>query len=223
MVQPCTLLPSQYFSKRRGLAVGIVYSAGGVGGAVLSLVLDALLTRYGPAWTFRILGFVTWGACIPACLLIKERPGKRNAAFVEWYVSPTQESHQGRKAKHPSASADRSYFKDLRFVTVFIASALGTFPLFVPPFFLPLYGTSMGLSHSASAGLAAGFNLASAVGRIAFGQLADWIGPINALIIAFAVNSISLLLIWPLSGTVGPLVVFVILTGVAAGELRPFT
>jgi len=81
----------------------------------------------------------------------------------------------------------------------------------------------MGLSHSASAGLAAGFNLASAVGRIAFGQLADWIGPINALIIAFAVNSISLLLIWPLSGTVGPLVVFVILTGVAAGELRPFT
>ena len=78
----------------------------------------------------------------------------------------------------------------------------------------------MGLSHSASAGLAAGFNLASAVGRIAFGQLADWIGPINALIIAFAVNSISLLLVWPLSGTVGPLVVFVILTGVAAGELQ---
>jgi MFS family permease len=133
--------------------------------------------------------------------------------------------HDTREVKlnNHLASAVRSYFKDLRFVTVFIASALGTFPLFVPPFFLPLYGTSMGLSHSASAGLAAGFNLASAVGRIAFGQLADWIGPINALIIAFAVNSISLLLVWPLSGTVGPLVVFVILTGVAAGELLPFT
>jgi MFS family permease len=82
--QPCTLLPSQYFSRKRGLAIGIVYSAGGVGGAVLSLVLDALLTKYGPAWTFRILGFITWGACLPACLLIKERPGKRSAAFIEW-------------------------------------------------------------------------------------------------------------------------------------------
>ena len=118
------------------------------------------------------------------------------------------------------SSRARSYFKDLRYVTVFVASALGTFPLFVPPFFLPLYGTSMGLSHSSSAGLAAGFNLASAVGRIAFGQLADWIGPINSLIIAFGANAISLLLVWPLSGSVGPLIVFVILTGVAAGKRR---
>lgn len=111
----------------------------------------------------------------------------------------------------------RSYFKELRYLTIFIAASLGVFPLFVPPFFLPLYGTSMGLSHSSSAGLAAGFNLASAVGRIAFGLLADRIGPINSLIIAFVTNAISLLLVWPLSGSVGPLIVFVILTGVAAG------
>jgi MFS family permease len=115
----------------------------------------------------------------------------------------------------------RSYFKELRYLTIFIAASLGVFPLFVPPFFLPLYGTSMGLSHSSSAGLAAGFNLASAVGRIAFGLLADRIGPINSLIIAFVTNAISLLLVWPLSGSVGPLIVFVILTGVAAGACGP--
>jgi predicted MFS family arabinose efflux permease len=78
----------------------------------------------------------------------------------------------------------------------------------------------MGLSHSSSAGLVAGFNLSSAVGRIAFGQLADWIGPINALMLAFAINAISLLLVWPLSGTLPPLIVFVVMTGVAAGEFQ---
>jgi MFS family permease len=111
----------------------------------------------------------------------------------------------------------RRLFNNPRFVTIFVSAALGTFPLFVPPFFLPLYGESMGLSHSSSAGLVAGFNLASAVGRIGFGQLADVVGPINALVLTFFLNTISLLVIWPVSHTLGPLIVFVIATGIAAG------
>lgn len=75
----------------------------------------------------------------------------------------------------------------------------------------------MGLSASSAAGLVAGFNLASAVGRISFGQVADKLGPINSLILALAWNAISLLVIWPVSTSLAPLIVFVISNGMANG------
>jgi MFS family permease len=77
----------------------------------------------------------------------------------------------------------------------------------------------MGLSSFASAGLVSGFNLASALGRISFGQLSDIIGPVNSLILAMGLNGIGMLLVWPLSTEIAPLVVFVIIAGMSAGKL----
>lgn len=36
-------LPSQYFKKKRGLATGVVFGAGGIGAAVISLALGSTL------------------------------------------------------------------------------------------------------------------------------------------------------------------------------------
>lgn len=105
----------------------------------------------------------------------------------------------------------------MRYTTIWLASAIATFPLLVPPFFLPLYGQSIGLSSFASAALVSGFNLSSAVGRITFGQLSDIVGPVNSLIVAMLINSIGLLLIWPLSSELAPLILFVVLGGLSMG------
>lgn len=78
-------LPSQYFSRRRGLANGFVFAGGGIGGAVLSISTQALLDRVGVAWTFRITGFITLAATIPAAMLLRERT-RRVASSIEWYV-----------------------------------------------------------------------------------------------------------------------------------------
>jgi nitrate/nitrite transporter NarK len=77
-------LPSQYFAKKRGIANGIVFAGGGIGGAVLSVSMQALLNRVGVAWTFRILGFVTLATTIPAAMLLKERT-RRASSSIEWY------------------------------------------------------------------------------------------------------------------------------------------
>ena len=69
-----------------------------------------------------------------------------------------------------------------------------------------------------SAALVSGFNLASALGRVLFGQLADWIGPVNALIIAMLSNGFALLVLWPVSMSLAPLIIFVIVSGIAAGK-----
>jgi MFS family permease len=87
----------------------------------------------------------------------------------------------------------------------------------VPPFFLPLYGAEFGLSTLSSAALVSGFNLSSALGRVLFGQLADYIGPVNALILAMISNGFALLVLWPVSMSLAPLIIFVIVSGISAG------
>ncbi|CZS95725.1 hypothetical protein WAI453_001561 [Rhynchosporium graminicola] len=187
-------IPAQYFNKKRGLANGIVYAGGGLGGTVISFAMNVLIQKIGVEWSFRIIGIVTLATGLPAAWLIKERAPIKATNFIEW-----------------------SLFKNIRFTTLFFAGAIATFPLFVPPFFLPLYSSSLGLSSSAGAGLVAGFNFSSAIGRLVCGFLSDWIGPVNSLLISLILSALSMLVIWPVSNSLGPLILFVIVNGVANG------
>ncbi|KAL5362165.1 major facilitator superfamily domain-containing protein [Aspergillus floccosus] len=189
-----SVIPAQYFKAKRGIANGIVYAAGGLGGAVISFILNALLSSVGTAWTFRILGFITWGTGIPAAYLIKQRVPIPRTAFVEWRL-----------------------FRDIRFVILFATGAIATFPLLVPPFFLPLYTDSLGMSSSAGAGVVAAFNFSSAVGRLICGFCSDLVGPLNTLFLSLLLSALSMLVLWPVSTSIGPLIVFVIINGMSNG------
>ncbi|TFY82482.1 hypothetical protein EWM64_g1538 [Hericium alpestre] len=147
----------------------------------------------GIAWAFRILGLITLSVTLPTALLLKERT-RRAAAGVEWKL-----------------------FRDPKFILLFVGSGIATFPLLVPPFFIPLYANSVGASTSLASGLLAVFNFSSAVVRFGFGLLCDRVGPISALSLALILNSVSLLAIWPTSVSVAPLVVFIVLNGAGNG------
>jgi MFS family permease len=187
-------IPAQYFYKKRGVANGIVYAGGGLGGTVISFAMNSVLQKLGPPWTFRILGLTTLATGLPSAWLIKERTPITTATFIEWRL-----------------------FKNVQFSTLFLAGTIGTFPLFVPPFFLPLYSNSLGLTPSAGAGLVAGFNFSSAVGRLACGFASDAIGPVNTLFIALMLSALSMLVLWPVSSSLGWLIAFVIINGAANG------
>ncbi|KAF2204515.1 MFS general substrate transporter [Delitschia confertaspora ATCC 74209] len=191
----CNALPVQYFSSKLGLANGLVKLGGGIGGTVMAVALDALVRRVGIEWTFRIQGIMTIATGIPAVLLLKDRAPIRKAPFIEL-----------------------SMFRSLPFTAVFIAGAIGTFSLFVPPYFLPLFAHSLGLSSSTGAGLVAGFNLCNAVGRFLAGPLCDRIGPVNTFFLTMILNAVSMLAIWPVSNSLGPLVVFAMINGIANGS-----
>lgn len=100
----------------------------------------------------------------------------------------------------------RGLFKDSRFVVLLVGGAIGVFPLFVPAFFIPLFGTSIGLTPSAASYLLAGWNLASACGRIGFGLGADaMFGSVNSLVLCLWLVAVSTLAIWPVADSIGPL------------------
>ncbi|KAI5458015.1 major facilitator superfamily transporter [Mariannaea sp. PMI_226] len=189
-----SVTPAQYFSRRRGLANGIVYAGGGLGGAVTSYGLEALIQHFGATWAYRILGIATLVTGLPAAWFIRERTPIRTSGMVEWGL-----------------------FKDTRFMLVFLVGAIGTFPLFVPPFFIPLYSRSIGLSSSTGASLLAGFNFSSAVGRIICGLLCDKLGPVNTLFFSLILTALSILALWPTSTTLAPLAVFVVINGASNG------
>jgi nitrate/nitrite transporter NarK len=56
------IVPNEYFSTKLGLAQGLIKAGGGLGGAALSLGLDAMIQKLGVSWAFRILGAITLAA-----------------------------------------------------------------------------------------------------------------------------------------------------------------
>ncbi|KAL1852098.1 hypothetical protein Daus18300_012310 [Diaporthe australafricana] len=190
----CSTTPAQYFYRKRGLANGIVFGGGGLGGAVISFMMDELIAKLGVPWTFRVIGLMTLATGLPAAWLIRERVPVKSRSRVEWRL-----------------------FRDPQFVILFTAGAVGTFPLFVPPFFLPLYVKSLGLSSTTAAGLLPGFNFASAVGRIGCGALCDSFGALNTLFASLSICALSMLILWPASQSLAPLVAFVCINGLSNG------
>ena len=99
-----------------------------------------------------------------------------------------------------------------------LMGAIATFPLFVPPFLLPLYITSVGLSGQAAAAILASWNFASALGRIGMGFGADrFLGPVNSMFVSLTIIGISTFALWPFASSVGLLVFFALLNGMGSG------
>lgn len=187
-------LPTQWFGSKLGTANGLVKTGGGVGATVVPILAQKLTDKFGLPWAFRILGFMVLAVGIPCAFLIRERTGVRPPRF------------------------DWAMLKVLPTAAITLAGAISVFGLYVPPFFLPLFAESIGLSASTGAGLVAGFGGATAVGRLFSGWLCDRIGAINALVLASLINGLSMLAIWPVSSSLGPLYVFAIVNGCANGS-----
>lgn len=111
----------------------------------------------------------------------------------------------------------RPLFRSLTFILVFFGSAIGTFPLFVPPFFIPLFTRSLGFSSGTGAGLVAGFSLSSAFGRIGSGYMCDKLGALNTVFASLILTAVTNMAVWPQSTTLAPLIVFVVFNGAANG------
>lgn len=188
----------------------MVFAGSGFGGAALSFAMNGLIQKVGLAMAYRVLAFMTLGAGLPAAWLIKERTPVARRQFIEWLVLSLP-------LLKCISNVIRSLFKQTNFVLLFVGSAIGNFPLYVPPFFLPLYTKALGYQSSVGAGLVAGFTLSSAVGRIVCGFWCDRIGAINILLISLALTAISMLAIWPASQSLGPLAVFVVMNGLSNG------
>lgn len=122
-------LPVQWFSSKIGTANGLVKAGGGVGATVLPIAAQGLTNAVGLPWTFRTLGFLILATGLPSVMLLKERR-TISTSRIDW-----------------------SMLKEAPFLSLCLAGAVSTFALYVPPFFIPIFARSIGLSPSTGAGL----------------------------------------------------------------------
>ncbi len=127
-------MPFQWFSSKLGFANGLIKTGGGVGATFLPIAAQSLIDSVGLQWTFRIFGFLMLVTGIPAALMLKGRAPPRQSSRFHW-----------------------SLLQSTPFLAVAMARAIGVFALFVSPFFLLLFASSIGLPASTSAALVAGF------------------------------------------------------------------
>jgi MFS transporter, MCT family, solute carrier family 16 (monocarboxylic acid transporters), member 3 len=191
-------MPTQYFNGslggKLGLANGIIKLGGGIGAAVLSVMLEAMNRRLGIGWTFRIAGILSFCVSITASWFMRERGPLRKYPLVDW-----------------------SMFKNIPYLAFFLSGAISVFGLYIPAFYLPMFAQAIGLSSSTGAGIVAGFNLSAAIGRFGAGPMCDWLGASNTLLITMSLLTISTMAIWPASSSIGPLIIFAVVNGIANG------
>lgn len=189
-------VPVQWFSGKLGLANGLIKAGGGVGATVIPVIAQKLIDSVGLPWAYRIFGFLMLVTTLPSALLIKERSPVSSSLRVDL----------------------SSLVKNVSFLCLTASGAIVVFALYVPPFFLPLFSQSIGLAPPTGAALVAGFGASTTLGRLLSGFACDRIGPLNTLVITVLTNAISMLAIWPVSNSIGPLILFAVINGCGNGS-----
>ncbi|KAJ2311236.1 hypothetical protein IWW54_002755, partial [Coemansia sp. RSA 2705] len=193
---PSTSIPSQWFTTRRALAVGIVVAGSGIGGLWLTPATQAMITHLGPGWALRITGIIIFAVNSVASLFMRSR----------------------LKVQSRDKVVDFSVFRDLRFIFVFIGAVCGTTGYFTPLFSLPTFAAQIGgKSDSFGNNLLTIINAASTVGRIGTGEVARYLGNINTMATCTLVSSLSILVLWLPFQATGTMIACAIVYGMFCG------
>jgi MFS family permease len=215
---------AHWFHLRRGLASGIAFIGGGVGGVLFPLMIQSLLPRLSWPWTLRIIGFVNLALCTISITFCRSRPvASKNGAANKPSWRSTLPSHR--------IFLDGTGAMALTTAGVLLTDLAYFIPVtYIPSYYLARADLSSGddaLTGSAAFAyqLLALLNGASCVGRAVTGYFGDRIGRYNAMIVSLLLCTISVLCCWlpdiltpNLGSNDALLILFVILFGFVSGS-----
>lgn len=191
-------LPSTWFVRRRGLAVGVVSTGASVAGIVFPIALRHLIPTVGFGWAARILGFISLSTLAVSIALIRQRlPPRRRGSFIEY-----------KALKQPEFAL---------YVAGFCFNCLGfyTFYDFVEEWAVATHVDTKGLPVVYILPI---LNAASIFGRIIPAFISDYLGPLNIQVPSLLMSGL-LVLVWIPAHTIGPLMILTILYGFFSGAV----
>lgn len=128
-------LPAQWFTRNRGLVIGIAISGGGVGGLWMSPVVSGLLNSKGLRWTMIALAIAHLVLLVPIAMLMKSRleTGRQRAKRIRKFGYRKGESlEQEKKRKF----VDFTIMRNTRFCLLFVAGIFVVSGYFTPFYFI---------------------------------------------------------------------------------------
>ncbi|KAI8374083.1 major facilitator superfamily domain-containing protein [Choanephora cucurbitarum] len=205
----------QWFTKQKGVALGIISSGISIGGLIMPLIIEPLNTHLGAAWCYRIMSLI--------CLVI----GVISCLFFKTTKKSTEESGEKQSQKEAIVQIkdmfDLSVAKNWRFLLWVFIDILMESAYNVPYYFLPSYATFLGLSTSQGALVLSVGSGMNAIGRIASGLIADVFGHVNVIIIYSIISGLTSLFLWTYATTFNTLMAFSVLFGFFGGAFITLT
>ncbi|CDH52816.1 hypothetical protein RO3G_01790 [Lichtheimia corymbifera JMRC:FSU:9682] len=197
---PCINQTMTWFSKRLGLAIGIALSGMGIPPMAFTNIATACFQTVGYRWSLRVLGFIGLVMCgIGVLLCFKLNPRSKSSAVVPLL--------------------DLSVFKNKNFIILIIAHFIIAFVIFasiqVPTAFIAPYAESFGVDPYTIANITGLVGVFSFIGSVIFGQLADYIGRFNMIVLIGLLCVIMQLGVWLTAATVASLWAFSVVYGMA--------
>lgn len=193
---PAVGIPGTWFTKRRGLAVGLVTMGSSIGGIIYPIMLHTLGPQVGYPWATRIMGFLSLATLSVSIAILRQRlPPRKRGSFVE-YVA----------LREPAFA----------FYTAGIFAAfLGffTFYNFIEEWAIHEHIDTKGLPVFYILPIANG---GSAIGRVLPNFFSDYVGSLNLQAPAILIAGV-LVLTWLATDAVGPIMVITILYGFFSG------
>lgn len=197
IMSPAMAATPQYFNKKRGTAMGIAVAGSSIGGVILPIALNRMLTKtsLGFGWSVRIEAFLILGVLAVSCPLIRARVPPRKSNFLL-----------------PRA------FKELNYTSLIIGAWFTFLGLYPPLFYLPSYGIAQGMNPTLAFYLSAILNAASFPGRIVPAVLSDKFGRLNTFAAAGITTGVLTLCWQRVEGNAG-VIVFTALFGFFSGAI----
>ncbi|KAF1976166.1 MFS general substrate transporter [Bimuria novae-zelandiae CBS 107.79] len=195
---PILFYIEEWWVTRRGFAYGAVMAGLGLSGAILPIVLQWLLEKYGFRTTLRVCALSFVALNVPVLFVFKPR-------------LPLSQSTQSR-------SFDMSFWTCSNFLVLQSGSILQGLGYFLPAIYLPTFASSLDASSTESTVTVILLNGAACVGCFCMGAAVDRFDVTYCIGLTALGSSLTVFLLWGLATSLAPLYAFCLLYGALAGS-----
>jgi MFS family permease len=196
---------SQWFLRKRGIAVAIVSSGNYLAGTIWPPFLQQAISAYGWRATFMVIGALCIATMIPLALLLSRRPVYQDRPSPASKPSGTQ------------GLLERPAFLQPLLVLAGIACCVA---MSMPQVHIVAYCGDLGYGPARGAEMLSLMLGSGVVSRLAFGVIADRIGGVRTLIIGSLLQCLALLFYIPFDGLASLYIVSAFF-GLAQGGIVP--
>lgn len=192
---PAIVSVSQWFSKRRGLALSTTALGAALGSIVFPVAAQILIPLIGFRWTVRVFGLILMATMGTANIFLKRRLPPVNVRGGLFNL----------KAFH-----NKAYF------TYCISGIMILLGLYTELTYISVSAVAIGVSKDFSFYMIAIANAASMFGRVISGLLADKIGALNTMAVFTAMTGITTIA-WPFAKDKSQLITIAAIHGFSIG------
>jgi MFS family permease len=215
---------SRWFSKHRGLAMGIVNSGTGAGSSLFTPLTSWLIVAFSWQEAYVMMAVMVWVLLTAAVMLLRDDP--RDLGYLPYGEEAAAESPKGPKkagAKAPAKGPEWELgdaMRTLQFWELGILHFCCCMCHAIPLVHIVPYAIRSGLAPTTAATILATIGVFSFLGRLMWGILADRWGPKPAYVLA--VFQQGLMMVW-LLGTTHPMMffLFAFFWGIGYGGAMP--